>query len=242
MGDRISVEPFRTPRGHPVSMAIRPDTNDWNTLASCLNEDEYQLRDKHLTGWALDIGAYTGGVTVALAVDNPELQVLAVEPVPFNVELLRRNLELNGVADRVTIFSGAVGPPGVTFSEIRFGYRGDANLEHHAWVGNSSLAYDSGGEVEHDALQVETLGIARLLDRFGIEPTWTKVDCEGAEWAFFEAPAKHLRRLSYIIGEVHPVRGHTALDIFAFLDETHEVTLNGENQDPGPCGFTATLR
>src|SRR3990167_4276023 len=102
-------ERFTTPRGRPVTMWVRDGTNDWNTLASCLNEDEYGLRDLHLDGEALDIGAYTGGVTVALAVDNPNLHVTAIEPVPGNVYLLFRNLEATDLSERVTVYQPAAG-------------------------------------------------------------------------------------------------------------------------------------
>ena len=58
---------FRTPRGRSVSLSYREDTNDYNALRSCLDEDEYRLAELTLTGTALDVGAHIGGVTVALA-------------------------------------------------------------------------------------------------------------------------------------------------------------------------------
>lgn len=233
---------WQTVGGKAAVFRFRQDTNDWNSINSCLGEhDEYHLRDV-APKVALDIGGYLGSVGIPIAIDHPESKVLIVEPVPWNAELIRVNAQLNRVADRVLVFEGAVGPPGVTTSEIRFGYRGDLNLEHHAFVGNTSLAYDTGGDVEHDKLQVETLGISALLDRFDIAPDWTKIDCEGAEWAFFNAPADDLKRLPFIVGEAHPVRGYAARDILNFLGATHEVTLNGPNQDPGPCGFEAVRR
>ena len=140
-------ERFTTPRNQPVTMWVRADTNDWNTLYSCLTGDEYGLRDLHLSGWALDVGAYTGGVTVALAMDNPELQVVAVEPVPGNVELLRLNLEANGLTDRVTVVEGAAGDGSKV--NIRYGYSGSELATHHAFVGNMSLLEEPGPENPH---------------------------------------------------------------------------------------------
>lgn len=228
-----------TPNGHPVEFELRDDTNDWNTVNSCLGDnDEYSLRDRSITGWALDVGAHIGSVAVAIAVDNPEARVLAVEPVPDNVRLIRANSARNGVTDRVLVFEGSVGPPGVTRSEIRYGYRGNPSIEHHAFIGNTSLAYDSGGEAPHDALDVETLGLAILLDRHGIaEPAYTKIDCEGGEWAFFGAPVSHLRRLPYIRGEWHNVRGHVQADLLNLLGWTHDVMFSGPVEGPG--GFVA---
>jgi len=92
-----AVEVFETPRGHLVTMHYRTDSSDWNTLYSALNEDEYGLRSRHLTGSALDIGAHIGAVAVGLAIDNPDLIVVAVEPVPDNARLLRLNVAAYGL-------------------------------------------------------------------------------------------------------------------------------------------------
>lgn len=236
----LSEGTWDSPNGRSMRFRYREDTNDWNTINACLGwNDEYHLRGRQVSGWAIDIGGYLGSVGVALAVDNPDAKVLVVEPVPWNASLIVENAELNGVSDRVIVYSGAVGPEGITTSEIRFGYRGDANLEHHAFVGNSSLAYDDGGETPHDSLTVETLGLAVLLERYDIsEPAFTKIDCEGGEWSFLDTP--DVSRLPYIIGEAHAVRGHRGKDITQLLAETHDVTLDGDAE--GTCEFVAVRR
>src|SRR5688500_12720216 len=114
---------FRTPRGQNVTMAYREDSSDWNTIRSCLDEDEYRLAELHLTGTALDIGAHIGGATIAMAVDNPDLHVVSVEAVPPNVELLRANVVRNGLSDRVTVVHAAAGK-GQT-ATIRWGFEGN---------------------------------------------------------------------------------------------------------------------
>lgn len=223
----ITESVFVTPRGVPVTMAVRTDTNDWNTTHSCLNSDEYHLKGRRFEGLAFDIGGYTGGVSIALAVDNPDLRVVAVEPVPENADLIERNAARNGVQDRVGVFRGAIGPRGTTQSEIRFRYVGNESLEHHAFVGNTSLAYPDAGEVQHDTLTVETLGLAALLDRFG-EPSFMKIDCEGGEWPFFAgATYAQLRKLPLIVGEVHPIGQHEVSDIERLLGRSHHVTTEG---------------
>jgi len=231
-----------TPRGVPAQMHYRADTSDWNTINSIMGtNDEYGLAGLTLVGAALDLGAYLGAAAIALALDNPGLRVIAVEPVPDNARLSRINVELNNLADRISVYEGAIGPPGIGTSLIRFGYRGDANLEHHAFVGNSSLAYDHGGDVAHDEREVETLGIAALLDRYSIATAdFVKVDVEGAEFPFLAAPAADLRRLAHIIGEWHPVRGHVQSDVRGLLGGTHDVEFSGP--DGGPGGFIAVRR
>ena len=223
----LRQERFTTPRGQPVSMWVRADTNDWNTLASCLNEDEYGLRPLHLEGKALDIGAYTGGVTVALAVDNPDLQVVAIEPVPDNVVLLRRNLEANDLLERVTVVDGAAGDGSEV--NVRYGYSGSELACHHAFVGNLSMLHEPGPENPHTVRRVRTQTLEGLGDF-----AFVKIDCEGCEWDIDLSSVPHIR------GEWHPVRGHTRPEFLERLMDTHEVVFSGP--EAGPGGFVAVWR
>ena len=229
---------WRSPRGRPLEFEFREGTNDWNTIQSCTVADEYGLADFTVAGWALDIGAYLGSVTVALLADNPDAHVLAVEPVPDNVRLIRRNLELNGFSDRAIVVEAAAGPPGVSESEIRWNYRGEEGLEHHAFVGNTSLAYERGGDLPHDAAMVPTFDYSALWRIAGHRLELVKIDAEGAEWGFLADPA--IGGVPLILGEWHPVLGMTRADLLDRLGATHDVTFSGPESGPG--GFRAVRR
>jgi FkbM family methyltransferase len=224
---QIIRQTFRTPRGAHVTMFYREDTNDWNTLTSCLTEDEYGLRNLHLAGRALDIGAYIGGVTVALLADNPELQVTAVEPVPDNVALLRQNLEANELADRCTIIEGAVGDGRKV--NIRYGYSGSECATHHAFIGNVSLIAEPGPDNPHTVRKMTGQKVPNLG-----EFEFAKIDCEGCEWDVDLSSVPRIR------GEWHPVRSHIRDEFLQRLAATHEVTFSGPTEGPG--GFEAVAR
>lgn len=236
----VDLASIRTPKGKQANWAYRLHTNDWNTLNASLGpNDEYGTAGLALEGWALDIGGYLGSVGIALAIDNPSLHVVIVEPVPDNQELIERNVALNDVADRVTLVKGAAGGPGITTSEIRYRYVGDPNLEHHAFVGNTSLAYDHGGETPHLADNVNTFGLDVFLDEWEVDPVFTKIDCEGGEWEILTSPELNAH-LPYIVGEAHAVRGHRGRDIVDVLKETHRVELIGTGD--GTIEFKAWRR
>jgi FkbM family methyltransferase len=230
----LNTATFRTPGGHDAVMIYREGTNDWNTLWASLNEDEYLL-PSNLSGIAFDIGGYLGSVGIALALDNPELRVWIVEPVPPNQGLIARNIEANGVGDRVTLIRGAVGQGGESV-DVWYGYRGNEAAVHHAFVGNSSLAYDSSGALPHETATYTALGLRDLLVHGPID--FLKIDTEGAEWGFLDSHL--LTEVETIVGEWHPVRGHVIGDMLALLDETHVVTFSGPQAGPG--GFRAVRR
>lgn len=235
----LEAREYRTPKGQTVSMLWRLGTSDHNTLYSALNEDEYGLAGMNLTGRAADIGAHIGSVAVGLLVDNPGLRVVAVEPVPPNVELLRQNLERNGVQDRCEVIAAAVGKGKTT--TIRYGSLGmdsdtDAereNATHHAFIGNSALVYPKTPTRPHEAATVPVRSLRSLLPL-----DFIKIDVEGGEWGFLAQSA--VSEVRHIIGEVHPTNGHAPLHLVALLAETHEVTFTGP--PAGPCGFVAVRR
>jgi FkbM family methyltransferase len=233
----LEAREYRTPKGRTVSMLQRVGTSDHNTLYSALDEDEYGLAQHNLTGRAADVGAHIGSVSVGLLVDNPNLLVVAVEPVPPNVELLRQNLERNGVLDRCEIIQAAVGSGRTT--TIRFGYVGDGtdagiSAEHHSFIGNSALVYPKQPMAfEHSEVKVPVRSLKFLLPL-----DFLKVDTEGGEWGFLASPS--VAEVPYIVGEVHPTNGHAPLHMAALLQDTHNVTFTGP--PGGPCGFVAVRR
>ena len=224
---------FRTPRGNAATMHFRHNTSDWNTLTSAMAEDEYGLRALVLSGHALDIGAHIGGVAVGLALDNPDLSITAVEPVPDNAHLLRANVDANGLRDRVKVITGAAGHGLVT---VWYGYRGSEIAEHHAFIGNSSLANDHGGEGDPESVTYLGLTLRELADDMAVD--LLKIDNEGGEYDFLADPAVGL--CGIILGEWHNVRGHVQGDVVDLLRDTHDVTFTGPVEGPG--GFRAVLR
>lgn len=226
---------FKTPYGRPVQMAYRLGTNDYNTLNACMTEDEYNLKSYRFSGTALDIGGYLGGVGIGLAIDNPDLRVIIVEPVPGNAELIRQNIASNGLDGRVELIEGAAGAKKAI--TVSYGYRGTEALEHHAFVGNSTLAGEATGPFDHDeTVYAKPWTLSALIKHAGADRlALVKIDCEGGEWAFLADPA--VAKVDTILGEWHPTNHHVIGDMLALLSPTHTVTFSGPQAGPG--GFVA---
>lgn len=213
---------WTTPGGHAVRMAYRDGTNDWNTIESVMTNDEYHMHA--ITGRAVDIGAHIGSASVTLLMDNPDVTLTAVEPIPENIDLLRANLEQNGLTDRCTIIEGMVGT-----DTVEYGFMGTEAAEHHAFIGNAA---NLGGSATLQA----TARRVRLAEFWSVD--FMKIDCEGGEWAFLDTPA--VANVARIVGEWHPAGGHVQADIVALLTPTHHVTVTGPVEGPG--GFRAERR
>lgn len=209
--------------GAPVRLAHRPDTTDWNTLYSCVVEDEYDV-PTGITGWALDIGAHVGGATVALGTANPGLRIVAVEPLPENLDMLALNIEANALADRVVVLAGAVAA-----DVIGYDFDGEGGA-HHRYIGN---AYGPQWAARR-TVAVPRFDMADLLAAAGVDEfAFAKIDCEGGEWGFLGPGCSVIR---VIAGEWHPVDGHVRDDVTDALAD-FAVTFTGPPDGPG--GFRA---
>lgn len=231
-----------TPKGLPISMLIRKHTNDWNVIVSILLHDEYDLRSLEPAfeepAWAIDLGSHLGTLAIALALEHPELHVVAVEPVPDNLELIRRNAVLNGVDDRLTVLAAATGPAGLK-TRVRYGFRGVPEAEHHAWIGNATLVYSDAPPIEFDEVTVTCLDLRQLVIAAVCPPCFVKVDVEGGEWGAL--PQLVALGCPLVVGEWHPVLGRERADelVEAFTAAGYSVELDGPEGGPGL--FTARL-
>lgn len=226
---------FVTPNGNPATFMLRlyPETTDWNTAISCLTEDEYALRGLHFTGWALDIGAYIGGIAVGLLIDNPDLRVVAVEPIPENAALIEENAELNGVRDRLVVLQGAADAPGVKTVQVTWNWGPDAkdvgtfNVYGHRFIGNVGFP-QSDHELPHELLICPAYSIGDLLELAGAPRfSFVKIDCEGCEARFFLDPDVY--KLDRIHGEWHPPHA-TVASMHSMLDKSHTLDIWGPGE------------
>jgi len=221
--ETIELHEVETPHGNPARFKTRSGTSDLATVGASNRlwgnlVDEYHI-PSGLTGWALDVGAHIGSVTVPLLLDNPELRVVAVEAVPPNVDLLLDNLALNGVEGRCYVMSAVAWDKG-RYLDVEYGYTGSEVAETHAYIGSVTPWMDAPGDKVSASVSVLTLKAAIDLTE-GQGFVWVKTDCEGCEHRFFKGPL--LAKIGIIEGEWHERDGSP--ESFAKqLSKTHVVT------------------
>lgn len=223
------IKGYRTPKGNAALMTCRADTSDHNSIFSCMDEDEYGLKELKLSGVALDIGAHLGGVSVGLALDNPNLRVIAVEALSANARLLQENVERNGVSDRVTVIHGIAGKKSGR-GTVRWNFDQDESGQHHRFIANAHLVNSEQGEFEEaDIVTLADLGVMA-----GEPIAFAKIDCEGGEYDFLDTGSVGI--VAEYRGEFHA--GFARIE--RMLEATHNVTMSSGTPDFG--GFRAVRR
>jgi FkbM family methyltransferase len=232
-GVGMSTIEVLSPRGRPATLHYRDDTSDLSTIGSTWRlwgnlEDEYQLGSlPPLTGTAIDIGAHIGTVACALLADHPALRVIAVEPLPDNIDVLRANLAENGWTDRATVIKGAIAKG--QKARVSYDFDGADYLRNHRFIGNMTL----GSDAEHSTVSVPAVRLSAIIE----EPCpFLKVDCEGCEWDLLADPA--IGKVERIVGEGHPA--DWLARVHKLLDATHEVRVITDAGGPGT--FSAVRR
>ena len=149
----------------------------------------------------VDVGANIGVFTVYALTECGARRVLAFEPHPENYALLVRNVEENGLADRVTCVNAAVAATTGT---------GMLNV-----AANNSGGHSLTAKPTSTVIDVELVPLADALEEheFG-RIDYLKLDCEGAEYEIVESASPEvLERIERISMEYHPSAGHRLEDL-----------------------------
>lgn len=184
------------------------------------NEKDYYHIPKD-TKVAIDIGAHIGGTSIKMA--KMGIEVYAYEPEKENFDLLIKNIELNGVQDKIHAFNLGIGNAGERELYIdRFN------------TGNTSFA----GHIERvkerpvkDKATCITLEEA-MKDIPYVD--FIKFDCEGGEYEFIPNLTKEMAdRIGAWSGELH-FENHKlindTLKKFYKVDCIPEIQLNTSNR------------
>lgn len=119
-------------------------------------------------GWLVDVGSSLGLYVVCMAgaVRSAGGRIASIEPVPFNAERQKINIELNGVADLVEVAGVALGSaPGHVFLAVD-----PSHADNNAFI-------NSEGGIEAEVVTLDALASRRKWSPIGA----IKIDVEGYE-------------------------------------------------------------
>lgn len=210
--------------GHTVW--YRPGSSDTELVYKILLrrglKGEYAIEPKVLAAvgevrTVLDIGANIGVSAVFFSALFPRARVIAFEPAPDNVDLLRKNTESVG---RVEVVPVALGERDGTLemfaSEVPANFGGFSRS-----AAGSDIERKSAVPVRHAGRQLAELGIA------GADVI--KIDVEGSEWEVLSSLGEDfLSRTKYVVGELH---GHRDFELISLLERHFHIAVKKRLQD-----------
>jgi FkbM family methyltransferase len=142
---------------------------------------------------AIDVGANVGIISVFIAklLTNGN-SVLAVEPTPGALAHLMRNIEANGIAEKVIVFQGVAEEKSGEFVMKIFPGR----EEYSTLVG---VALPAVKREEYQELRVSGETIDELVHRYSLRPGLIKIDVEGAEVHVLHGARETIQRYRPVI-------------------------------------------
>jgi FkbM family methyltransferase len=175
-----------------LRLAYRPGTADETVLDEVVKRPgEYtnkKVRYEPGDLW-LDIGAHIGSFTCRAAAAG--CRVVAYEPRPANVELLRMNLELNGLEHLVEVVEAAVlAAPTPTPNVVLWASPAARSTERASIFGAGKKGWQP-----FDAPTVGFFDEARAR-----APRFIKMDAEGAEFGILDALDERIGDLASVAG------------------------------------------
>lgn len=190
----------RTLHHRGVLIHYRPAGSDVENIVKKLlkRESEYWLPPHFQPRSILDLGANIGIASIDFALRYPQASITAVEPVATNFRLLQKNIS---------------GFPNIRALQVAAGKQDERAALRGA--GQSFQAQPLSPNSENSGReQITVRDINTLLEELGITRVdLIKIDVEGAEYDVLTSLNPDLlRRVKWIVGELHSVRDFALLD------------------------------
>jgi FkbM family methyltransferase len=170
----------------------------------------------------IECGAHHGAQSILLSRwVGKNGKVIVVEPMPSNVEILSKNIELNDL-DNITVIKKAAGSS-----------NGFVSMKNRS---NAAVSSFGGGRT----IRVECTTLDEISQGLQITPSLIKIDVEGYEYKILEGSKSILSKTPAIFVEVHtltlPRYGNTFDDIWNLVDpRSYDVFIQvNELEQPTP--------
>lgn len=187
--------------------------------------DSFSIKEPETLAWidglhrgsvVWDIGANVG-LYSCYAAKQRDCRVFAFEPSVFNLELLARNIFLNGLTEQITIVPLPLSDA-LAISTL--------NMTTTEWGGAlSTFGQDYGhdGQILHKVFKIPTIGLSMVeaVELLKIpQPDYIKMDVDGIEHLILKGGIPVLRNTKGILIEINDNFAAQANDASSYLLET----------------------
>jgi FkbM family methyltransferase len=146
----------------------------------------------------VDVGAHVGMATLALLDQLPDGEVIAIEAHPDSARLLKANISINGLDDRVTAMAVAAGvSEGVMVME---GHSGLAHAARDDRELTDDIPFLHRAAPDAKAVSVPVIDVLPLI----ADADLLKIDIEGSEWPILADSRFKTLSARAVVLEYHP--------------------------------------
>jgi FkbM family methyltransferase len=206
--------------GHAIH--YRPGTSDAHLIYGILlkkgKKAEYRLPQKLAPKVIFDIGANIGISSIYFADRFPKASIFAIEPMPENFEVLKRNAEGKHITPINVGLDSEDGQRDLILSPAESNFGGLS-------------FYQRGAAPDAKRVTVNTRNPANLLRELGVgKVDMIKIDTEGAEYPILTAfDPELLKEVTWITGELH---GEQDFELLAYLAQWFDIELKRSFKKP----------
>ena len=206
----LKEKTFEGPNGVVANFYYRADCADENTIQATFSEDEYGFASKCPIDdeFLIDLGGYVGSTAILWAKLYPKSKVIVVEPLPENIDMIKKNVLRNNLVGQVIVYQNAIS--NVNGATVKTFYRDDSEVGiTHRFVGSGYPQYHE--TVSQNFSLAETINLDKIFACEQIQACRVlKMDIEGAEYDTLKGCSYlNLSRIETIVGEYHNITPKT---------------------------------
>jgi FkbM family methyltransferase len=187
----------------------------------------------------VDVGAHIGTTTIPALTHQGFVRAIAIEPDPAHLPLLRANIALNGLEERVTVIAAGVSD---THRERQPFVQGSRKEGAYRWMKGRLAEESSPG-----AVSVETVALDGLAEAGMVDPATTGLlwfDCGRCEEQALRSASLFLERRVPLVFTLRQHQFTKPGDLLARLRETygHVVDLRSPSLADPVSEWARTIR
>lgn len=189
---------------------------EFHTLKSeIFTNDCYYFESENPNPLIIDVGSYIGISVLYFKHIYPNSKIIAFEPNPAAVTILKENIynnELEDIEIHQTAIADIDGEKDMYIDNTGMDRYSVASFKKGAW----------NGEVKSKKLRVETEKIGKYLKQ---ETDLLKLDVEGSEQAILKRIKKYFSKIKNIILEYHPTENQDLDKIIDMLKKRYDIEI-----------------
>jgi FkbM family methyltransferase len=177
------------PGGHEKTIQLRTFAGDIEIFYEIFWRKTYEhpVSKEYEVNTIVDLGANIGMSSLYFSQQFPTAMIYAVEPDPFNFDMLTANLSEEILQSRLVPVKAAI-----------YSADGIVNLKQNGKAYNTGIAEEDTG-IAVRAVKLDTLIKEMMINQIDL----LKIDIEGSEAYLFNAPAAWLDIIKIIVMECH---------------------------------------